>query len=162
MKSLYTLGVAAGFAVLAAGFSIPTAVSAAPASPIAIKQALGEAPSSVIDVQQRWRGGGRHFGGGGTGAAATCGGGRHWGGGTALGWRPALEMAVAAGMAIAGMAADAGAAAAGMAAVGVGGAPIVIAPFAYNSGYYNDDCGYVSARRWVNGRRIWVRRYQCW
>jgi hypothetical protein len=38
MKSLYTLGAAAGFVALAAGFSIPTAVSAAPASPIAIKQ----------------------------------------------------------------------------------------------------------------------------
>lgn len=160
MKSLYTLGVAAGFTVLAAGFSIP--VSAAPAAPIAIKQALGEAPGNVVDVRHgggggrgwgggggmRWRGG--HWGGGGR---HWGGGGRRWGGG---GWNRGWHGNRWYG---------------GRRWYGGGGwygggwgwgFPLVVAPYAYNGGYYNDDCGYATVRRWVNGRRIWVRRYQCW
>lgn len=154
MKSLYTLGVAAGLAVLAAGFSTP--VSAAPAAPFAIKQALGEAPSDVVEVRHggghggmHWRGrgwgGGRHWGGG-----PRWHGGRHWGhGGRWYGNRGFYGRRWYGGS--------------GWYGGGWGwGFPLVVAPYAYSGGYYNDDCGYVTVRRWVNGRRIWVRRYQCW
>jgi hypothetical protein len=162
MKSLYTLGVAAGLAVFAAGFTSP--VSAAPVSPIAIKQALGEAPSDVIDVRHggggwggggggmRWRGGG-HWGGGGGRWAHGGGWNRGWhGGGWNRGWHGNRWYG---GRRWYG----------GNGWYGGGwgwGFPLVVAPYAYNNGYYNDDCGYVTVRRWVNGRRIWVRRYQCW
>jgi hypothetical protein len=136
MKSLYTLGVAAGLAALAVGFSAPA--SAAPAAPIAIKQAVGEAPSNVIDVRRggpHWRGG-RHFGG-------RHWGGRRWGhhggwGHYRHGWRRHHHRRWYGG---------------GWA----WGLPFAVAPY-----YYNDDCGYVTVRRWVHGRRVWVRRYQCW
>ncbi|HSI41214.1 MAG TPA: hypothetical protein VLA00_11770 [Xanthobacteraceae bacterium] len=40
-------------------------------------------------------------------------------------------------------------------------APFIAAPFLAAPYYWNDDCGYVSVRRWFNGRRVWVRQYQC-
>lgn len=138
MKSFYTLGVAAGFAILAAGFSAPA--SAAPVAPGAVRQALGDAPSDVIQVRR----GGRYVGGyhGGGRRWVHRGPVRGWHGGPrryGYGWYGGRRYYGGWGW----------------------GAPLVVAPFAA-APYYGNDCGYVSVRRWVNGRRIWVRRYQCW
>ncbi len=162
MKSLYTLGVAAGFAVLAAGFSISCQRRTRgshrhQAGPRRSAEQRGRRPPAAVAVVAAGAAAAACAGVAATGVAAVG----HWG-----------VVAAGAGVAAAGMRGWHGNrwyggrrwyGGGGWYGGGWGwGFPLVVAPYAYNNGYYNDDCGYATVRRWVNGRRIWVRRYQCW